>query len=345
MKVGKIIKRSRKLYSLIKVLRLSKGAELIDVICGTEGVYPIIVHDQGNYNPNRLIYYIARKDQNEGFFAMLRTTLYYLEFADRFHLSPYIKWSDECAYYQKQGYEGRKNPFEYYFKPCSDINEKEIENSKNVVYAKAEDVNVLKEFSLESPYYYSSGFISKMGALLKKYIFLQETIEDQLKYDLEGLFQKFKVLGVHYRGTDFKKNYDSHPVALTPEDYYESIETALKENNYDKIFIATDDRQALKEFQNRFGKKIIYYEDTLRAEGDVSVMYCNANRDNDNFLKGYEVLRDVYSMAHASGLISGVSMVSVFARIVKESTTQTFATDLFLDKGINCNSNKWVTMK
>lgn len=340
-----MIKKNKKIYAIAKVIKMSKDAELIDVLCGREGVYSVIYHHNGEKNANKLIYYISREDQHEGFFALLRTTLYHLEFANRFHLTPYVEWSNKCSYFERGGYNGQMNPFEYFFEQPSNITKEDICNSQNIVYSKGDDTKVLSQFPLNSPYYYSSEFISKMANLVKKYIHIQNEIQKRLESDVKTILQENKILSIHYRGTDFKKNYDRHPIVLQPEDYFRNIELEIERCGYKKIFIATDDLWALKKFKDRFGSMVTCYENTLRGEGEISVMYSDNERENNNFLKGYEVLRDVYTMATGDGIISGVSMVSIFARIFREARNEVFETNLFLDNGTNSNSNKWVTMK
>lgn len=344
--LGKYLKNHKKLHALVKVLRAEETNDLIERVLDEDiDRYNLTIRQLGKNNKDKIIYVIKRKDKNEGFFAMLRTTLYYLALADRFGFAPYIRWSEECAYYQSNGYEGRENPFEYYFKQPVGLTADSVYNSFNVIFSKEADTKILSEFPLILPYYHDEKFIELMAYIVKKYIFFQDTIEAKLKEDTIPLLGKEKILGIHYRGTDFKVNYDAHPRYILESDYYSIIDSAINNYGMTKIFVATDDKKALERFTAKYGNRIVYFKDVVRGDGNISVMHSQKSRKNNNFLKGYEVLRDMYMLSMVDGIISGISMVSIFSRIFKRNTNQTYEVDIYIDKGINHNHNKYITCK
>ena len=52
-------------------------------------------------------------------------------------------------------------------------------------------------------------------------------------------------------------------------------------------------------------------------------------------LLGYEVLRDMYTLASCDGLVAGLSQVSYAARICKRSRNEKYDIEMILNKGIN----------
>ena len=120
---------------------------------------------------------------------------------------------------------------------------------------------------------------------------------------------------------------------VTVEEKIAEIEQV--EEKFDKIFLATDDQEAIDVFQKRFGDKVCYYEDVYRGEGNVSVAFSSDLREYHRYLLGLEVLRDVYTMAQCEGLIGGISQVAYCAQIMKRGMGSEFSYFKILDKGIN----------
>lgn len=144
-----------------------------------------------------------------------------------------------------------------------------------------------------------------------------------------------RVLGIHFRGTDFKRNYNGHPVNLTVEDYITEIDRIMEHKSYDTMFLATDDLEAIKKLINRYGQKLVYYSDVTRSEGDETVMKSDCVRENHHYLLGLEVLRDMLTLAECDGLVAGLSQVSMAARIQKKSYGKEYEELVIINKGMN----------
>ena len=76
------------------------------------------------------------------------------------------------------------------------------------------------------------------------------------------LFQQKKILGVHFRGTSYK--YGRNPYPATIDQMKNQIYKIMKSDNYDKIFLVTEDIKhfdALKEFND----SLIYLKNSFRS--------------------------------------------------------------------------------
>ena len=64
---------------------------------------------------------------------------------------------------------------------------------------------------------------------------------DQIDSTIRGK----RAIGVHVRGTDFKRNYKGHPVKIGTEEYLEAAKKMFAAGKYDMVFLATDDSEAI----------------------------------------------------------------------------------------------------
>lgn len=136
------------------------------------------------------------------------------------------------------------------------------------------------------------------------------------------------------RGADFKRHYKNHPNMVSTDEYLSAVDTAMNENAFEQIFLATDDLEAIEVFKSKYGDKVVFYNDVIRTDGDETVMKSTSERENHHYKLGLEVLRDMYTLSYCDGIIAGLSNVSIFARIVKLSRGSDFEFMNYLNKGI-----------
>ena len=117
---------------------------------------------------------------------------------------------------------------------------------------------------------------------------------------------------------------------------------AVDTYGFKKVFLATDDEKVISLFYDAFGEKLCYYKDIYRSKHGEPIHYGNNNvkRKHHKFLLGLEILKDFYTLGHCSGLIAGVSNVSMCARIVKASLGEEYVYKKIVDKGVNHSFNE-----
>ena len=54
-------------------------------------------------------------------------------------------------------------------------------------------------------------------------------------------FQNYKVLGVHFRGTSYKRS-PGHPLPATKKQILKIIKNLISKEKYDKIFLVTEEK-------------------------------------------------------------------------------------------------------
>ena len=104
-----------------------------------------------------------------------------------------------------------------------------------------------------------------------------------------------------------------------------------------KIFLATDDMNILKEFVTKYEDNVIYYSDVIRSDDMRSVAFYENNRDKNNYKLGLEVIRDMYTLSCCDGLVAGISQVAICAQINKLARKEFYEDIMIINKGIYKN--------
>ena len=312
------------------------------VLYGQEDPYDVKFESLGNSLRDKNVLIIKNGSSNHGFFAEFRTTLNCLSFAERFHFAPYVYYNKDFCYAEEIAVNGTKNPFEYYFEQPAGLKYDEVMSAKNVVYAPEFHGDVAEELNKNCfSYEISEEYINHMAEIMEKYIRFNVETEKYLKKNISEILGNYKVLGIHYRGTDFKQNYNHHPVAVTLEKQIAKVKVIMESGEYDKIFLATDDVSAIELYSKTFGERVVFYKDVCRSEDNQSVAFSKSERKQHHYLLGLEVLRDMYTLANCKGLVSGMSQVSNMARIMKRALHKQYTHEEVINLGINSNKKNF----
>lgn len=313
-----------------RVLEINKNDYLVDI------------SHKGDDNKDKHFYYIYLPETGNGFFAEFRKTLNALYFADLCGLIPIVEYSKGFSYAEKEPVYGTTNPFEYYFEQPMGFGLGVLKDSACVINYRIENINIAESLKPQGGYSTTDNYEDAMARVIAKYIRPNQYVKAKLEADMKAFNGEGKILGVHVRGTDFKKEYNRHPNYVTTQEYLDAAKEVFEKNKYSKVFLATDDTEAVKVFEESFGSNLIMYQDVTRSDGEESVMLSNKQRNNHRFLLGYEVLRDTYSLAACDGLVAGLSQVSICARMMKKSYGKQYDTLTILDKGIAHNNRKCI---
>lgn len=324
-----------KLNYFQRCLRRSKDSDFVNEVLEI-GKNPLRIKIAclGEKNPGRLVY-IAQTMGCDGFFAELRFILAEIFYAEKFGMTPVVLMPQASFYCEDHPINGTTNPFEYYFEPVSDISVEDAFQSAAVVeHNYYQRLYIESIYNMNSGYLPSEGYMVAMAEIVKKYLHLNNFSGKKIWTDISSIINGKKTLGVHVRGADFKRHYLNHPNMISVDEYINVTKEVIRNENYDQIFLATDDLEAITKFKECFGHKIIYYLNVVRTDGDETVMKSNSSRENHHYNLGLEVIRDMYTLSECEGIIAGLSNVSIFARIVKLSNGEDYKEKIYLDKGI-----------
>lgn len=310
----------------------------------------IFFHHLGLSNPEKNVYLIYSNNAARGFFSQFNLVLDGLYFADYYHLTPVVEYGSNTLYHQENGMNGVTNSFEYYFKQPSNISVTEARQSRNVVFYEFNHRKAgINKFTNTLANSLSNSeemeeYITSRSALIQKYIRFSDQIQYYLDETVEPLFAESRILGVHVRGTDFNLGYNGHAIAVTPKEYLENTKAALSKGEFEKVFLATDEVSVIKLYEDAFGDSLIYYKDILRSENGSALHFSENTRKNHKYLLGREVLRDMYSLSKCSGMIAGMSNVSLAARMMKRSNGKDYDLLTMINHGFNVTNKRMKTI-
>ena len=274
----------------------------------------------------RPICVIETWNKTHGFAAGLREALDGIYFCRRYGFQPFIRFREDSLY-KDESFPESMNPFEYFFETES----VDLEQSPQVIYHPGNRMMAAQLNNSLRDYSTSEEYISAMAKIWGRDIRLKQNIQASIDELISEKGIGSDCLGVHFRGTDFKVGYFNHPVYVSLEEYYPYIEEAMKMGCFSKIFIATDDIDALHELIRHLGEDRVIYDETLTRISGTNGVHTSVN---SGFKNGVDVLKDMSCLAACGGLISGASKVAQIARIIKKGKGQEYTYDKYLFKGI-----------
>lgn len=276
------------------------------------------IESRGNEYPGQIVYQIGAFGCSVGFFAEFLYTLIRLYFAADRGFTPYVNWGSDFLYYEQDGIGNEKNAFLYYFNPVTDV--VSTDNAAHVLMATDYHIHDVQDRLNTHGYAVSDEYMTGLSNMIKKYIRYNDKTKAYLEDGYDTLIGNKRALAVHFRGTDYRRQYNNHPVFVTIEQEMEKVRELLATDKYDVIFLATDEQEAVDVFRSEFGDKVKVFEDTWRADGgDESVAYSHADRKQHRYLLGLEVLRDQYMLTRCEGLVCGISNLTLSARMMRKA--------------------------
>lgn len=287
-----------------------------------------------------LVYYIRSGNPFSGFGAELRRTLDALFFADFYGFIPVVEYTHDYIYSERTKVNGVSNPYEYYFRQPAGVSVSQAGQSVHVFFREEHRELVrrlLHAPCTDSPYHLSEAYLRVLGKTAEKYLHLNAAQEEYMQRSFEEIeLHQTRVIGVHYRGTDFQYGYKRHPKMLKLNDYYGAIDGLMDQSQEEcRIFLATDEEKAIGLFKERYGDRVIYFPDAYRSENGEPVHFSKDSRRLHNYRLGMEILRDMTSLSRCDYLVSGLSQVSFCARIFKYSHDSEYMDKVILNNGIN----------
>ena len=301
----------------------------------------ISVRHNGDKEYGKVIYVIKENSGQEGFCATLRFILLFLMYAKQYGFVPCIKLTEEFAYYDEEKSREIDNPWEYFF---LEAGYKGDENhAKNVVYSASADMTKVREWRWMDAYrtrnYYNERLFNSCSPLIRKYLVLRpEIIQESEKLLKEVHESGGKILGVHFRGTDFKKGFKEHPVFVNEKQMIRAVQKAMEETGAAAVFLATDDASFGRHIKASLGDTVLLvHNDVFRSNSSRSVAFSENSRKYHHYRLGYEIARDMYTLSLCDGLLAGKSSVSFMSNLYKHSRDEAYEYMHIIDNGNNKN--------
>ncbi|MBP5472677.1 MAG: O-fucosyltransferase family protein [Lachnospiraceae bacterium] len=299
----------------------------------------------GSTDYGSIVYVIKENTGYDGFCATLIYVIYFLLFAKEHGLAPVIKLSCEFAYYDREKCKEISNPWEYYFVPRDDACDES--SALNVCYGNYHHLGFMKKRYDLSPYkaenYHDEKIFGLCLPVIRDYMRLRSEITNEASDILASVTERGgKVLGVHFRGTDYKQGFDRHPVFVDEGQTIEEIVKAMDTGRFDAVFVATDDASVCERIKETVtDHPVLYFPDAYRSNGIESVAFSKSVRKFHHYLLGYEIARDMYTLSLCDGLVAGKSSVGFMSNLYKRSRDEEYEYMHIIDNGNNLGGNAY----
>lgn len=299
----------------------------------------IFIRNNGEKNANNILYFLKVNLKYSGWFSMMNHVLSGLVWADNYHMTPIISLGNSQLYSDTGKENENKELYEYFYKQPTGLTIEDINHSKYVVYS--EPCHFEYIFTKGRNFDQESKEILKLAEITRKYISLNETTQTYISIKISGLLKNKKTIGVHVRGTDFKKGFNNHAKYVPVDKYVENVKKIMSCGLYEQIFLATDEESTILCFLKEFGDKVVYH-DVFRASGttDVGIHCTNSTREHHKYTLGLEVLLDMFTLSHCDVLIGCKSGVVFHAIINKVAGNKKYDDICIIDMGTYKSNHK-----
>jgi hypothetical protein len=264
---------------------------------------PVRVRSFGPENPGKIFYVIWREKGQTGLFSIVTSTLCHLHIARQLGMVPVVDMEHfRSLYNEDHPVEGTYNSWEYYFKPVSPYSLEEVYNSKTVAFCDGRYPSGYAFWLTEAP---------ELQDVYRSYVRIQPSIEEFVDHFEAENFAGARVLGIHFRGQEFRTT-PIHPLPATPRQMITRARELLSQGGYEKIFVVTEEQAYLSLLKRVFGSRVIHTHAFRTTEVNAYEMYA---RPNHKYLLGLEVLRDALLLGRCNALLCAGSNVAEFAQL------------------------------
>ena len=264
----------------------------------------------GDLNPDK-VFYVIRRYPGTGLFSNLAYVMNHIQIANRMGFIPVVDMKNyPTVYNEKEKIFGTYNSWEYYFEKLSNFTLDEVYKSKNILMT-------------DNKFYRDKEFKNKITSsnllleILKKQIKIKKTKLKTINFLKNKLFEGKKILGVHHRGTGYK--ITEYPITINQ--MINIINEILEKENYDKIFLVTEDLNNFKALKNYFGEKLIYLDSSQRGVNNLDV-WKTYPRTLHRYKLGRDILYETFLLSYCDGYFDIETNPTEFAHAMNLNTNQ-----------------------
>ncbi len=209
----------------------------------------------GNLNSDKT-FYVIKRTPGTGLFSNVTFVLNHLKICKEKNYIPIIDMKNfKTIYNEAKSIKRTDNAWEYYFRNLSHYSLDEIYKSKNVIFTSN------KFFS---HFTYNIDLDEDLVKLLQNDIKLNKILEKTF-FKISKIFNGKKILGIHFRGTSYKRS-PGHPLPATKGQMYKMTKKIIEREKVDKIFLVTEELNYLNFFKKKFPDKLLYLNCCFRSD-------------------------------------------------------------------------------
>ncbi len=257
-------------------------------------------------DPSKPTYYIIRrKGVWPGLFATFSLVAGAVKYAITKGWIPVVDMQNYPSAYLPPEKLGKENAWEYYFEQPMGIGLEEAQNGDNIILS--------NEFKMPIPWRMIFHWGSRKDILAewkilvtRGFLKIKPEITEEVLAIRDKLFPpKERILGVHLRGTDYLTRPHGHMIPPPTEYALKVVIERMREWKCDKLFLATEDINILKIFQESFGNYLLTFDKPYKDyKPGKTVGYTRIERENDYFLSGKDYLIEMLLLSKCNSFIA-----------------------------------------
>ena len=244
-------------------------------------------------------YIIRRQAESAGLFSYFITILGGIAYADRHGLIPVVDMKNYNNPYLYPEETGKINAWEYYFTQPGNISLEDALSCKKYILGRDSAKHVRPELLANFLYNRRTKTykLDYWREICRKYIRFTPEVNARLEA-LKQKYQDKRILGVLLRGTDYTTLKPSgHQIPPTTGQAIAKAHEVMYSENFDAVYLATEDKNIASEFQAAFGEKLILPDaDYINYDYEHArlLAYCD---DINKYLRGLEYLVSMLFLA------------------------------------------------
>ncbi len=244
------------------------------------------------------VFYIIKRTPGTGFFSNILFVINHIIKAKKNGYIPIVDMKNfPNIYNEYKELFKTKNSWEYYFENLSNTSLEEVYKSKNVIISS----NYFeKEFEVDL-------ISNEIKYEFRKNLKIKKKFTYMINYLSKKYFDGSKVLGIHFRGTSYKRS-PGHPFPATKKQMLNAINYLLTSEKYEKIFLVTEEEDYKNFLVKNFRDKIFYLSSSFRSfKNDAFKIY---HRDKHRYKLGREALIEANLLSKCDGLVYVTSNIT-----------------------------------
>ena len=276
----------------------------------------------GEKNPDKF-FYIIKITPGAGLFSNVLFVLNHLKLAKKKNYIPFVDMQNfPTIYNESQKIHNTFNAWEYFFENYTSININEIYQSKNVFIAS----------NLFQKDFFKDTNTDGLREYFRDNLKVNQRYKKIINFFSEKHFKNKKVLGVHFRGTSYKRS-PGHPLPATKKQILKKIYQLQLNESYDKIFFVTEEENYKNFLVSNLSSKSLFLKSSYRSDkNDAFEIY---PRRLHRFKLGREALLEAMLLSKCDALIYITSNISSASIAWNLNTTQK---RIKIDNGSNSNN-------
>ena len=257
-----------------------------------------------------IIFYLIKRSPGTGMFSNVTFILNHLRICEKYNFIPVIDMENYKTIYNEKGrIKNNDNAWNYYFENLNSYSLDEVYKSKYVLVTSDKFFNFFS-YNIDK----DKELIQLLNKNIKLNKYLQKMYEKILKK-----FNKKKILGIHFRGTSYKRSA-GHPLPATKNQMKEITNKILRENDVDMIFLVTEELNYLSFFKKNFKNKLFYLNSSYRSNSnDAFKIY---PRNLHRYKLGREAVLESILLSHCDYFIYLCSNISSAAISFNKNVNQ-----------------------